>query len=497
MKTRNFLITSLIIHLIILVVIAFIILPPVGNYKEFFDSLSVDFVKIKPFIREEKYVKNKVKPVAQIEPKAETENTPKIPKSEGFFVATGGAFSIESRDFYNEKTITQSFIPSDKGVKSNQKPILKDIKSFDDINIEFLPQGYEAQMDIPKSGGISQFSGLQVGPIGTKNETRGLDTYYFPPINVYQNLKNAFSEILPDIARGIIERAKQKKVDIVFLIDSTGSMRDNVQGVKDNINLFLEIIKGKNFDFSLGLVSFSDLPREAKVFDTTKDIKKFRKFLDKIVFMGGGDIPESGYEALISAIEKVDFRNDAQKFFIFISDAPQHDFDYDGQSRYTLDRIIAIMNREGITIDVIGANYLPIRQLAYGTGGTWKHIPNGDPTFDVPILNSPRIRSYMERSLLPEIVEDKLIIEFGDKVPDWVDISYKMLDPKGLKCLGTLTYRKEVTQKTQKTLEFSPKLDLSKFQEDPGIYTLIYRVRDSIGNLEILRRTLELRRINS
>jgi hypothetical protein len=69
-----------------------------------------------------------------------------------------------------------------------------------------------------------------------------------------------------------------------------------------------------------------------------------------------------------------------------------------------------------------------------------------------------------------------------------------MLDPRGLKVLGTLTYRIKVRHKADGKVEFSPRIDLGKFKNQPGTYTLIYRIRDSIGNRDILRRTLELRR---
>ena len=193
-------------------------------------------------------------------------------------------------------------------------------------------------------------------------------------------------------------------------------------------------------------------------------------------------------------MEEIDFRKDARRFFIFMSDAPQHDLDYDGQSRYTLDRIIARLSDEGVTVDVVGANYLPVRQLAWGTGGQWKHIPGGNPIADVPHPVSSMIRSSLARSVPPVSVEDKVTIEFSDPAPDWVDLSYKMLDPLGFKRLGTLTYRIKVPHKAEKKVEFSPVIDLSAFKDQPGTYTLIYRIRDSIGNRDILRRTFELRR---
>ena len=160
-------------------------------------------------------------------------------------------------------------------------------------------------------------------------------------------------------------------------------------------------------------------------------------------------------------------------------------------SRYTLDRIIDRLNKEGVTVDVVGVNYLPVRQLAWGTGGQWKHIPGGNPLMDIPQPISSMLQSSLARSLPPVPVEDKVTIEFNNGIPDWVDLSYKMLDPLGIKRLGTLTYR--IDTKGERKVEFSPKIDFSAFEDQPGTYTLKYRIRDSMGNRDILRRTVELR----
>lgn len=495
-NTRRIFIISLILHLLLFIILTRIIIPPADRSKEISDKLLADFVKIKPVLREEKPVKKAIEPTPKAEPETEEKNLPKPPEMEQFSVSINDNLTITARDTSAAKSVTQRFSPTDKGLISSQGPVLKNIKNFDDRNPSSIPYTHQSEGNI--GDGTGQFSGLRVGPIGSKADSRGLDTYNFYTVSATSQKRpgDVFSILMPGLAQGIIERARQKKMDVVFIIDTTGSMVDNVRGVKDYIDLFVEPIKNNKFDIFLGLVEFTDLQtRNAKIFDPTGDIKKFKKWLDKTVFMGGGDLPESGYEALITAVDKVDFRKGVQRFFIFISDSPQHDLDYDGLSTYTLDRIIDRMNEENVTVDVVGANHLPIQQLAWGTGGQWIHIPGGDPLMDVPELNSTRIRSHLEWSQKPGVIEDRVTINFDDKIPNWIDISYKMLNPRGIKCLGTLTYRKEIDQKSNNMVEFTPKLDLTKFGHQPGIYTLIYRVKDSMGNLEILRRTLELRRM--
>ncbi len=496
--SKQFLIISLIAHLVLFIVLAYVVLPPVDMFKEFLESLSVDFVKLKPVVREENPARNRVDPEKTGDPEPARQE-PKPPGLETFSVAPGGATVGRARFSSSEKVVSIKSQAKKTGMVLSQPPVTSKVILDNNKDDAVLPDFQQDTGEIADSGEGMGFSSPQVGPLGSRPGSRGLTDQYVYILSSSgtpsQPRRGAdeFSEILPELARGIVKRTTQKKMDVIFLIDTSGSMQDNVRGVKDYISRFLRPLEDEGFDAALGLVEFADVAAwEAKVFGLTRSQKQFRKWLDKTIFLGGGDIPESGYEALIAALEEIDFRDDAQRFFIFISDAPQHDFDYDGMSRYTLDRIIDKLNKEGVTVDVVGANYLPVRQLAWGTGGQWKHIPGGNPLIDVPQPISSMIQSSLARSLSPVPVEDKVTIEFNNGIPDWVDLSYKMLDPLGIKRLGTLTYR--IAPKGQREVEFSPKIDFSTFKDQPGTYTLIYRIRDSMGNRDILRRTVELRR---
>ena len=495
-NSRQFLIISLIVHLLVFIILACIVLPPTGRFREFLDSLYVDFVEVEPIRITIPREKSPVEEKVEQEEEAELVQTPKPPEPEAFTLSMDEPANDGIRAISSEKTISQGTPPEKKGMAS-AKPLALELvpRVTDDENITAISGLQQNEGSLAGSSGSMGFSGSEVGPIGSRSGTKGASDQYLYPGGLARQRKEGdkFSEILPELAGGILKRATRKKMDIVFVIDTTGSMRDNVRGVKDYIEYFLEPIEDKGFDAALGLVKFTDVSmRKTEVVGLTQSQKKFRKWLDKTVFLGGGDIPESGYEALIATLEEIDFRDDAQKFFIFISDATQHDLDYDGKSRYTLDRIVARLNDEGVSMDVVGTKYLAVKQLAWGTGGQWKHIPGGDPLTDSPRPVTTMIKSRLERSLLPVLVEDKVTVEYNQSVPNWVDLSYKMLDPLGFKVLGTLTYRKKISNKTQKKVEFFPRIDFRKFRDNPGIYTLIYRVRDSIGNWDILRRTLEL-----
>ena len=498
--TKNIFIISLIVHLLVFMILAYITLPPVARFKELLESLSVDFVEVKPVVRELRPPENEIEQ-EQVE-KAETQEIPKPPELVSFSMSTEEPASDAVRVTSSERTPTFRAVRPTTGMAIGHPLTIKPVpRSADDTDIIMVPDLQQEGGNIAGAGEDRGFDGTQQEPSRGGSGLKGQGTRFLAPFVLSTPTRksgNKFADILPGLARGIMERATGKKMDVVFLVDATGSMRDNVRGVRDYIHNFVDPIKDSDFDVALGLVEFTDLDiKKAKVVGLTRKQKKFRKWLDKTVFFGGTDLPESGYEALIDALNEIDFRKDSQRFFILISDAPQHDLDYDGRSRYSLDRVVSILNTKGISVDVVGASYLPMKQLAWGTGGQWKHIPGGNPVNDIPHPTSSMIHSRLERSLQPVVVEDRVTIEYGDLVPDWVDLSYKMLDPLGFKCLGTLTYRKKVLDKSERKVEFITRIDLKKFKDQPGKYTLIYRIRDSIGNWDVLRRTLQLRAADS
>ena len=185
-----------------------------------------------------------------------------------------------------------------------------------------------------------------------------------------------YIQMMTELARNLTDAATLQEVDLVFIIDKTGSMEDNVRGIRAYIDLFFEHFTRSGHDAAFGLVTFADAKEnKPKVQGVTTDHGKFKNWLYKIKFEGGGDLAESGLDALMAALHKNKFRGNAQRFFVLASDGTFHDADYDGRSEYSQDGVIETLQHNGIRVDVIGLNFLPIKQLAWATGGTWRAIP--------------------------------------------------------------------------------------------------------------------------
>ena len=139
--------------------------------------------------------------------------------------------------------------------------------------------------------------------------------------------------IIEDIMNSIKMINPKDKTDIVFAIDATGSMKDDIQKLKEKwLPALVEGLKEFN-DVRLGLVFYRDygdnffangLP--VKYYDFTSDVQAFVKNVRSLRIIGseGGDIPEAVYEALYASMEFFKWRADASKKVILIGDAEPH-----------------------------------------------------------------------------------------------------------------------------------------------------------------------------
>lgn len=176
---------------------------------------------------------------------------------------------------------------------------------------------------------------------GLKGDTKLEITYAIDENNLFEvyvkdistgNIQKAEfdrSKISAPPVREIITGSGTDKVNVVFLIDTTGSMDTYINGVKDRAIEFSDILSSKGTDFKLGLIGFGDLNEKEKpsVYNFTDDVKKFQKQVKNIPRTYGGDIPESSLDSLetgIALLEASKIDSVAKNIFILITDAPPH-----------------------------------------------------------------------------------------------------------------------------------------------------------------------------
>ena len=182
-------------------------------------------------------------------------------------------------------------------------------------------------------------------------------------------------------------------LDILFLLDATGSMEDEIEQIKDTLLSISSRISDlpSQPDLRLGMVAYRDRGDDfvTRVFDFEPDAARFLETIRGVDAYGGGDDPEALNEALHAAVHEPGWRleEDALRLMFLIADAPPH-LDYLEDYSYADEMIEA--HRRGIKIFSIASSGLDeqgeyvFRQIAqhtmgrfifivYGAGGTTPH----------------------------------------------------------------------------------------------------------------------------
>src|SRR4051794_24600858 len=135
------------------------------------------------------------------------------------------------------------------------------------------------------------------------------------------------------------ESVKKPKVEVVFCLDTTGSMTKLIDGAKAKIwSICNQIAGGKPTpDLKVGLVAYRDKGDAyvTKVYDLTDDLDAIHGHLRTFQAQGGGDAPESVNQALDDAVNKVKWSTDNKslRIIFLVGDAPPH-MDYAEDVKY-------------------------------------------------------------------------------------------------------------------------------------------------------------------
>lgn len=127
---------------------------------------------------------------------------------------------------------------------------------------------------------------------------------------------------IPEILCSVLTRLKQGS-EVVFLVDATSSMSDDIDEVKRNINEILNCIPG---GVRLGAATYGDNQADPSnwydAIDLTDDKELVRVFINAISVFGGGDYPESVFDAIWKTLDEFSWRDcDAPDMIIVMGDA--------------------------------------------------------------------------------------------------------------------------------------------------------------------------------
>ena len=201
------------------------------------------------------------------------------------------------------------------------------------------------------------------------------------------------------------------KLDLMLMIDTTGSMGDELEYIKVELKDVIERVrKEQNIDIRVSVNFYRDEGDEyvVKYYDFREDIDDCVAILGEQRSDGGGDYPEAVHTAINNVLQH-NWRDDAVKLCFFVLDAPPHTESEIQSINSNMLRDVTAMAAKGIRfISVVSSGAdddveVLMRSFAVMTGGTYlfltddsgiggTHQEPTDTQYDVEPLNDCMVR---------------------------------------------------------------------------------------------------------
>ena len=170
-------------------------------------------------------------------------------------------------------------------------------------------------------------------------------------------------------------------LDVLFLLDSTGSMADEIKQIKATLQSIAKRVSNlpANPDLRFGMVSYRDRDDTyvTQLHDFDRNVERFQQTIRGVRASGGNDYPESLNQALHEAVNDASWRKNAIRLTFLIADAPPH-LDYPQDEDYAVEMVRA--RERGIKIFSVASSGLDqqgeyiFRQIAQQTMGSFLFI---------------------------------------------------------------------------------------------------------------------------
>ena len=136
----------------------------------------------------------------------------------------------------------------------------------------------------------------------------------------------------PQTFSDYIQHLRQTGIDVVFVIDATGSMAWVHDRVRERIEALSQYVRNLVPLARFGVIAYRDYQDPdfvTQISQPSFDVLKARTFMSVLDANGGGDVPEAVTEALRKAENAIAWRSGAQRVLIVVGDAPPHNYEAD------------------------------------------------------------------------------------------------------------------------------------------------------------------------
>lgn len=203
-------------------------------------------------------------------------------------------------------------------------------------------------------------------------------------------------------------------LDLMLMIDTTGSMWDELAYIQMELENVIKRVKedNENIPVRVSVNFYRDEYDDyiIREFEFTDDIEQVLSDLAAQSADGGGDTPEAVHTALNSAVKEHDWNDNSTKLMFFVLDAPPHS---EEQIIDEVNDYVEIAAAQGIRVIPVASSgidksteYL-LRTMAFRTGGTYTFLTDHsgiggshiEPTigdYEVEKLNDLMVRVISE-----------------------------------------------------------------------------------------------------
>ena len=214
---------------------------------------------------------------------------------------------------------------------------------------------------------------------------------------------NPFAKALKRIADHIIGTRELDKVNVVFVLDTSASMRNNIQEVAANLFAMVDAFDLVNLEYHLGMSEFSvrHEGQRLEIRSLLPDVGMLRRRMQKATLSGD----EHALDALVDTPYRIDFHADADKYIILVTDEPASTA-FKKEDAYTRmrEKVIKEYQLQEIRVNVLGVPEPFQHEIAETTGGLWQQIPGGMGR--ATTLPSTRVANAAFMKVFRDIVTD-------------------------------------------------------------------------------------------
>ena len=247
--------------------------------------------------------------------------------------------------------------------------------------------------------------------------------------------------------------AAAPRIDVVFAIDATGSMGDEIEVVKARVGKMMTEVQQANPrpDVRFGLVAYRDYGDEyvARAYPLTSDLSAIQSSLAGIQAAGGGDTPEAVGAGIRCAVQEMNWDRDpnTSRLLFLIGDAGPHaGEDYRSVVKQARDQGIRI-NAWGCSgLQQFGTN--SFEEIAALSGGEFQFL-----TYQQEVVrqDGSRARLVFQGDRTYEVAHDADWKEGADKVSVKSEVTASAVSAPG--AFGGAAYKNSLYRPAAPALE--------------------------------------------